>query len=78
MRSIFFEKLILLKQLFITLNENFGPKPHCCVAPTVVNNSPHHGKLRLIPKDNVKFLGDFRKKLINESIINRGFRVKNN
>jgi len=32
MRIIFFEKLILLTLLFITLNKNIGPKPHCCVA----------------------------------------------
>ncbi len=38
MRGIFFEKSIFLKQLFITLNKNFGPKPHCCVAPTVMLN----------------------------------------
>ncbi|MCH2231182.1 MAG: hypothetical protein MK105_12640 [Crocinitomicaceae bacterium] len=41
MRNIFFEKLIFLKQLFITLNENFGPKPHCCVAPTVIHHEGH-------------------------------------
>ncbi|MCH2231910.1 MAG: hypothetical protein MK105_16360, partial [Crocinitomicaceae bacterium] len=32
----FIQKLILLQQLFITFNKNIGPKPHCCVAPTVV------------------------------------------